>query len=62
MEHALGFYIRKNFDEDPSRFTKLSERLDDILKNLTGKWDQLSLALEQLLGDAKDEQGRRSCP
>jgi type I restriction enzyme R subunit len=56
MEHALRFHIRKNFDEDPARYTKLSERLDDILKNLTGKWDQLSLALEQLLGDAKDEQ------
>jgi type I restriction enzyme R subunit len=57
MEHALRFHIRKNFDEDPARYTKLSERLDDILKTLTGKWDQLSLALEQLLGDAKDEQG-----
>jgi type I restriction enzyme R subunit len=56
MEHALRFHIRKNFDEDPARYTKLSERLDDILKNLTGKWDQLSLALEVLLGDAKDEQ------
>ena len=58
MEHALRFHIRKNFDEDPARYTKLSERLDDILKTLTGKWDQLSLALEQLLGDAKDEPGR----
>ena len=57
MEHALRFHIRKNFDEDPARYTKLSERLDDILKNLTGKWDQLSLALEQLLADTKDEQG-----
>ena len=36
MEHALRFHIRKNFDEDPARYTKLSERLDDILKNLTG--------------------------
>ena len=45
MEHALRYHIRKNFDEDPARYTKLSERLDDILKNLTGKWDQLALAL-----------------
>ncbi len=55
MEHALRFHIRKNFDEDPARYTKLSERLDEILKTLTGKWEQLSLALEVLLGDATDE-------
>lgn len=55
MEHALRFHIRKNFDEDPARYTKLSERLDEILKTLTGKWDQLSLALEVLLGDIGDE-------
>lgn len=55
MEHALRFHIRKNFDEDPARYSKLSERLDEILKTLTGKWDQLSLALETLLGDVIDE-------
>ena len=54
MEHALRFHIRKNFDEDPAHFTKLSERLDEILKTLTGKWEQLSLALEELLDDAKE--------
>ncbi len=57
MEHALRFHIRKNFDEDPARYTKLSERLDEILKTLTGKWEQLSLALQVLLGDATDESG-----
>lgn len=57
MEHALRFHIRKNFDEDPARYTKLSERLDEILKTLTGKWDQLTLALQQLLGDATGESG-----
>jgi type I restriction enzyme R subunit len=57
MEHALRFHIRKNFDEDPARYTKLSERLDEILKTLTGKWEQLSLALEVLVGDATDESG-----
>ncbi|MCX3287482.1 HsdR family type I site-specific deoxyribonuclease [Streptomyces sp. NEAU-H22] len=55
MEHALRFHIRTNFDEDPARYTKLSERLDEILKSLTGNWDQLSLALEVLLGDITDE-------
>ena len=62
MEHALRFHIRKNFDEDPARYTKLSERLDEILKTLTGKWDQLSLALEELLGDASRRVQRRRGP
>jgi type I restriction enzyme R subunit len=55
MEHALRFHIRKNFDEDPARFTKLSERLDQILKTLTGQWDQLAIALEGLMKDATAE-------
>ena len=55
MEHALRFHIRKNFDEDPARFTKLSERLDKILKTLTGQWDQLAIALEDLMKDATAE-------
>jgi type I restriction enzyme R subunit len=55
MEHALRFHIRKNFDEDPARYIRLSERLDEILRTLTGKWDQLSLALEVLLGEFTDE-------
>jgi type I restriction enzyme R subunit len=57
MEHALRYHIRKNFDEDPARYTKLSERLDDILKNLTGQWDQLALALTELLGEAQSDEG-----
>ncbi len=57
MDHDLHFRIRKNFDEDPARYTKLSERLDETLKTLTDKWEQLSVALEALLGDAIDESG-----
>jgi len=51
MEHALRFHIRKNFDEDPALFKKLSERLDSILDDLKGRWEQLALALEELLSD-----------
>ena len=57
MEHALRYHIRKNFDEDPARYTKLSERLDDILKNLTGQWDPLVLALTELLSEAQSDEG-----
>ncbi|AZI58891.1 type I restriction endonuclease subunit R [Nakamurella antarctica] len=55
MEHALRFHIRKNFDEDPARYTKLSERLVEILRSLTDKWDQLALALTELLSDAQGD-------
>ncbi len=57
MEHALRYHIRKNFDEDPIRYTKLSQRLNDILKNLTDQWDQLALALTELLGEARSDEG-----
>ncbi|MFV8268113.1 type I restriction endonuclease subunit R [Mycolicibacterium peregrinum] len=56
MEHALRYHIRKNFDEDPARYTKLSERLDDILKSLTGQWEQLALALTGLLSEAQRDE------
>ncbi|WP_172651293.1 type I restriction endonuclease subunit R [Rhodococcus opacus] len=56
MEHALRYHIRKNFDEDPARYSNLSERLDDILQNLTGQWDQLTLALTELLSDAQSDE------
>ncbi|WP_323958885.1 HsdR family type I site-specific deoxyribonuclease [Arthrobacter sp. JZ12] len=54
MEHALRYHIQRNFDLDPARYAKLSERLDEILRNLSGKWDQLALALEQFTREAAD--------
>ena len=52
MEHALRYHIRKHFDEDPARYTKLSQRLDEILEDLRGRWDQLALALGDLVVEA----------
>lgn len=49
MEHAARFHIRKNFDQDPVRYSKLSERLEEILQTLQGKWEQLSFALKQFV-------------
>ncbi len=60
MEHALRFHIRKNFDEDPAAYRKLSERLDQILENLTGQWDQLAASLEQLLEETSAKQQPKS--
>lgn len=57
MEHAARFHIRKNFDQDPGRYSKLSERLEEILVNLRGKWEQLSSALEVFVEEMKSGVG-----
>jgi type I restriction enzyme R subunit len=49
MEHALRFHIHRNFAQDPAGYAKLSERLDTILADLNGKWDQLAIALESMV-------------
>jgi type I restriction enzyme R subunit len=51
MEHALRYHIRKHFDEDPAHYAKLSEKLDKILEALKERWDQLALALSDLVDD-----------
>lgn len=55
MEHALRFHIRKNFDADPARFAKLSERLEQILHSLSGQWHELMIQLDSLVGEAVTE-------
>lgn len=55
MEHALKYHIRKNFDQDPARYSKLSDRLEEILKTLSGKWVQLSLELGRFLDEALED-------
>ena len=52
MEHAIRYHIRKHFDEDPAHYAKLSEKLDKILEALKERWDQLALALSDLVDDA----------
>lgn len=52
MEHALRHQIREKYDEDPARYQKLSDRLEEVLDALEGKWDQLVLALGELVDEA----------
>jgi Domain of unknown function (DUF3387). len=53
MEHALRYHIRKHLDEDPTHYTKLSERLKGILQALEGRWDELAGALKTLIDEAR---------
>jgi type I restriction enzyme, R subunit len=57
MEHALRHHIRTHLNEDPTHYQKLSDRLEEILGDLEERWDELVLALEDLVDEAK--QGRQ---
>src|SRR5690606_31863682 len=53
MEHAARHHIRKKLDEDPVHYQKLSERLEEILEKFGQDWDQLVLALQDLVEDVR---------
>ena len=62
MEHAARYHIQVNFDRDPAYYRKLSERLETILSELEGRWDELVEALRPLIeeirrGRPRDESG-----
>ncbi|MGH8930027.1 MAG: type I restriction endonuclease subunit R [Egibacteraceae bacterium] len=57
MEHAARHHIRTSFGEDPARYQKLSERLEEILDRFGQNWEQLALALDELIEDAKAPPG-----
>ncbi len=57
MEHALRYHLRKHLDEDPEHYGRLSERLEQILVELKGRWDEVEAALKGLIDEAR--KGRR---
>ena len=54
MEHALRHTIRKHMDEDPEHYEQLSKRLDRILTELKDQWEQLVIALRDLVEDVHE--------
>ncbi len=58
MEHAVRFHLDKHLDEDPEHYEKLSERLRGIIKDFSGRWEEMCEALSDLVREAK--QGRQS--
>ena len=49
MEHAIRHHIKKHLQEDPVHYTKLSDRLEEILRQFGENWDQLALALKDFV-------------
>jgi type I restriction enzyme R subunit len=53
MEHAIRYHLREHWDEDPEHYDRLSERLEEIIEELGEQWEQLSLALGDLLPEVR---------
>lgn len=54
MEHAIRSHVRKHLDEDPVKYSRLSERLEDLLQQLDGQWDEQVEALKGLIQQLRD--------
>lgn len=53
MEHAIRSHIRKHTEEDPVLYRKLSERLNDILKNLGEQWNEVIAQLQKIIDELR---------
>ena len=56
MEHAVRSHVRKHLDEDPVKYSKLSERLKEILDQLDGLWQEQVDALSALITQLKEDE------
>jgi type I restriction enzyme, R subunit len=59
MEHAIRHHIHLHMDEDPTRYRRLSERLERILAEHRGNWEQQAFALADFLEKIKTEDSER---
>lgn len=62
MKHALRHHIRLHYEEDPSRFRKLSERLEAIIQQFKDNWDELERELEQFIAEELKRDDRATIP
>ncbi len=56
MEHAIRKHCKIHFNEDPALYTKLSDRLEAVIRRHKDDWDRLVTDLEALRNEIK--QGR----
>ncbi len=54
MEHALRHHIRQHLDEDPARYSKLSEKVDEILQRLRDNFEQMVIEFGALIAAEKE--------
>ena len=59
MEHAIRHHISVNFDTDPVAYRRLSERLEEILAEHAGNWEQQALFLAGLAEEIKNHEAER---
>ncbi len=56
MEHAIRSHIRKHLEEDPVLYRKLSERLNDILRTMGERWNDVVAQLQPIVDDLRSGQ------
>jgi type I restriction enzyme R subunit len=54
MEHAIRKHSKVYFDEDPSFYAKISEKLEAVIQKHKQNWDELCAALFKLRSDVQD--------
>ena len=57
MEHAIRKHCKVHFDKDPALYTKLSDKLESLIRQYLDNWDRLYDALFNLRSEA--EEGRK---
>ncbi|MBL8798674.1 MAG: type I restriction endonuclease subunit R [Planctomycetia bacterium] len=58
MEHAARYHISVHMAEDPAHYKRLSERLEEILKEFHDDWDALAGSLWQFTEDLRKVENR----
>src|SRR5260370_7921580 len=59
MEQAMRHHLTVRLAEDAARYRRLSERVEEILAQHAGNWEQQVLALGDLLAAMENDDARR---
>ncbi|WP_284893330.1 type I restriction endonuclease subunit R [Cobetia amphilecti] len=54
MEHAVRSHVSKHLEEDPVKYGRLSERLEELLGQLDGQWADQVEAFKSLIQQLRD--------
>jgi len=58
MEHALRYHITVNEPADPTHYQSLADRLEAILEQFAGHWDELAAELQRLIAEIREDEHR----